>query len=44
MILETAPHPLILDGLNPIGKLIIKNVYIINIHTGVEQTRCLLMQ
>ena len=44
MILETAPHPIILDGLDPIVKLIVKNVYIINTHTGVEQTRCLLMQ
>ena len=44
MFLETARHPIILDGLNPIVKLLIKNFYLTNTHSGVEQTRCLLMQ
>ena len=34
----------ILKALNPIVKLLIKDVHIINTHTGVEQTRCLFMQ
>ena len=44
MVLETARHPIILDGLNPIVKLLIKNFHLTNTHSGVEQTRCLLMQ
>ena len=44
MVLETARHPIILDGLNPIVKLLIENFHITNTHSGVEQTRCLLMQ
>ena len=35
---------LILDGLNPIVKLLMKNFHITNTHSGVEQTRCLFMQ
>ena len=44
MVLETARHSIILHRLNPIVKLLIKNVYIINTDSGVEQTRCLLLQ
>ncbi|XP_075256676.1 uncharacterized protein LOC142349146 [Convolutriloba macropyga] len=44
MVLETARHPIILDGLNPIVKLLIKNFHLTNTQSGVEQTRCLLMQ
>ena len=44
MVLETAQHPIILDGLNPIVKLLMKNFHITNTHSGVEETRSLLMQ
>ena len=44
MLLETARHPIVLDGQNSIVKLLIMKFHIINTHSGVEQTRCLLMQ
>ena len=44
MVLETARHPLILDGVNPIVKLLIKNTHVVNSHSGVEQTRSFLME
>ena len=43
MVLKTARHPIILDVLNPIVKLLIKNFHIANTHSGVEQTLRLLM-
>ena len=43
-VLETARHPLILDGVNPIVKLLIKNTHVVNSHSGVEQTRSFLME
>ena len=39
MFLETARHPLILDGVNPIVKLLVKKTHVVNSHSGVEQTR-----
>ena len=44
MVLETACHPLILDGVNPIVKLLIKNTHVVNSHSGVVQTRFFLME
>ncbi|XP_075261158.1 uncharacterized protein LOC142352888 [Convolutriloba macropyga] len=44
MVLETARHPLILDGVNPIVKLLIKNTHVVKSHSGVEQTRSSLME
>ena len=44
MVLETARHPLILDGVNTIVKLLIKNTHVVNSHSGVEQTRSFLME
>ena len=44
MVLETARHPLILDGVNTIVKLLIKNTHAMNSHSGVEQTRSFLME
>ena len=44
MVLETARHPLILDGVNPIVKLLIKNTHVVISHSGVEQTRSFLME
>ena len=44
MVLETARHPLILDGVKPIVKLLIKNTHVVNSHSGVEQTRSFLME
>ena len=44
MVLETARHPLILDGVNPIVNLPIKNTHVVNSHSGVEQTHSFLMK
>ena len=44
MVLETARHPLTLDGANPIVKLLIKKTHVVNSHSGVEQTRFFLME
>ena len=44
MVLETASHPLILDGVNPIVKHLIKNTHVVNSHSGVEETRSCLME
>ena len=41
---ETARHPLIFDGVNPIVMLLFKNTHVVKSHSGVKQTRSFLME
>ena len=44
MFLETARHPLILDGVNPMVNLLIKNTNVVNSLSGLEQIQSFLME
>ena len=44
MFLKTARHPLILDGVNPMVKLLIKNTNVVNSLSGLEQIQSFLME